>query len=347
MKTTIFKYIFKMQLKAMLFVSFFMFCLILLFDFAEVTRKFPISNVEQVLFSMKLSLLRTPNTFCEILHYVYFITATFSLWHLCSSNQMTILKSAGRSPQQILFPFITFAFCIAAIWLFILHPGGNYTEDKYNELAKSQTREANENIWIDYVKDNKLIFIKRIVKNKINGLYIFDIRENKRIFAKQAKINKNKWNLRNITVVNCSSNSTKIVNNMILYNKVSSKLIELLKKPPRKHNIYSLSNVYQIQKADQVCLQLYEFELHKLLANCMYFILFALIAAAICFPINRYRTRTTIAIQLIMIAMILRFANNMVDSLARTNVIGIVPGAWAIVITTLFITIGVLIWKEV
>jgi lipopolysaccharide export LptBFGC system permease protein LptF len=79
----------------------------------------------------------------------------------------------------------------------------------------------------------------------------------------------------------------------------------------------------------------------------MHFILFALIAAAICFPINRYQTRTTIAIQVIVIAMILRFANNMVDSLARTNVIGVVLGAWAIVITAVFITIGVLIWKEV
>ena len=336
-----------MQLKAMLFVSFFMFCLILLFDFAEVTRKFPISNIEQVLFAFELSLLRTPNTFCEILHYVYFITATFSLWHLCSSNQMTILKSAGRSPQQILFPFITFAFCMAAVWLFILHPGGNYTEDKYNELAKSQAREANENIWIDYTKDNKLIFVKRIEKNKIKGLYIFDTRENKRIFAKKATISKNKWDLRNITVVDCSSNTTKIVNNMTLYNKVSNELIEILKKPPRKHNIYSLSKVYPIQKADQVSLQLYEFELHKLLANCMHFILFALIAAAICFPINRYQTKTTIAVQVILIAMILRFANNMVDSLARTNVIGVVLGAWAVVITAVFITMGVLTWKEV
>lgn len=347
MKATLFKYIFKMQLKAMLFVSFFMFCLILLFDFAEVTRKFPISNIEQVLFAIKLSLLRTPNTFCEILHYVYFITATFSLWHLCSSNQMTILKSAGRSPQQILYPFISFAFFIAAVWLFILHPGGNYTEDKYNELAKSQKREANENIWIDYTKDSKLIFIKRIVKNEIDGLYIFDTHENKRIFARQTTISENKWDLRNITVVDCSLNTTKTVNNMTLYNKVSNELIDLLKKPPRKHNIYSLSKVYPIQKADQVGLQFYEFELHKLLANCMHFILFALIAAAICFPINRYQTRTTITIQVIVIAMILRFANNMVDSLARTNVIGVVLGAWAIVITAVFITIGVLIWKEV
>ena len=79
----------------------------------------------------------------------------------------------------------------------------------------------------------------------------------------------------------------------------------------------------------------------------MHFILFALITSAICFSINRYQTRTTIATQVIVIAMILIFANNMVDSLARTNAIGVVLGALAIVITAVFITLGVLIWKEV
>ena len=347
MKTMLFKYIFKMQLKAMLFVSFFMFSLILLFDFAEVTRKFPISDFEQVLFAVKLSFLRTPNTFCEILHYVYFITATFSLWHLCSSNQMTILKSIGRSPQQILRPFISFAVFMASVWLLVLHPVGNYTEDIYNKLAKSQIRDANENIWIDYVRDNQLIFLKNIIKNRVNGMYLFNTRENERLFAKSAEINKNKWNLHDITIVDCNSNKIRNADNMVIFNRISSDLIKLLTKAPKKHNIYSLCKVYNIQKKDQVSLQLYAFELHKLLANCMYFVLFALIAAAICFPINRYKTRTSIAVQVIVIAMVLRFVNNMVDSLARTNVLDMTLAAWAVVMTAVFVTISVLVWKEV
>lgn len=347
MKTTLFKYIFNMQLKAMLFVSFFIFSLILLFDFAEVTRKFPISDLDQVLFAIKLSFLRTPNTFCEILHYVYFITATFSLWHLCSSNQMTILKSIGRSPQQILRPFISFAFFIASVWLFVLHPAGNYTEDVYNRLAKSQIRDANENIWIDYVRDNQLIFLKNIVKNRIHGMYLFNTRKNERIFAKSVVIDRNKWELDDVTIVDCNSNKVRNTKNMVLFNRISHDLIKLLTKAPKKHNIYSLCSVYNIQRNDQVSLQLYAFGLHKLLANCMYFVLFALIAAAICFPINRYKTKTSIAVQVIIIAMVLRFVNNMLDSLARTNVLDMTLAAWAVVMTAVFVTVGILVWKEV
>lgn len=346
MKITLFKYIFKMQLKVMLFISLFMFCLILLFDFAEVARKFPISTIEQVLFSTKLSLLRTPSTFCEILHYIYFIAATFSMWHLCSSNQMTILKSVGHSPQQILCPFIMFAFCVSAIWLFILHPCGNFTEDIYNKLAKSQAREANENIWMNCARNKRLVFIKQIVKNEIDGFCIFDFHKNKRIFAKQATLKKGKWNLRNVTIFDCNLNTIRSIDNLIVPSGVSNESMRLLKKPPRKHDVYSLRNVYFMKDNNQAELQPYKFELHKLLANCMHFILFALIAATICFPINRYKTRTGIIAQVIAIAMTLRFANNIAHSIACAGTIGVVLKAWAVVIAAIFIAIGILIWKE-
>lgn len=347
MKTTIFKYIFKMQLKAMLFVSFFMFCLIFLFDFAEVTRKYPISDLPQIIFATKLSFLRAPNTFCEILHYVYFVTATFSLWHLCSSNQMTILKSSGRSPQQILRPFLTFAACMASLWLFVLHPYGNYMEIEYGKIVNPRNQEANGNIWIDYPKNNQLIFLEKINKNDVDGLYIFDIAKNQRIFAQSAFLSRNKWNLKGVTIVDCNENETSHRDTLTLHNRVSNDLIDLLKKPPKKHDIYSLWSVYRVQEEDKVELHLYEFELHKLLANCLYFMLFALVAATICFPISRYRTKTGVAAQVILISVILRFIDNLTDSLVRTNVIDVVLGAWAVVTIATLVTLSILTWKEI
>lgn len=345
MKTTIFKYIFKMQLKAMFFVSFFMFCLIFLFDFAEVTRKYPVSDLQQIAFAIKLSIFGVPNTFCNILHYMYFATATFSLWHLSTSNQITILKSSGRSPQQILRPFLVFAACIASLWLFVLHPYGNYMEAEYKNIT--QRKETNGNIWIDYPKNNQLIFLEKIDGRNIDGLYIFDTLKNQRIFAKNALVSLNKWNLNDIIVVDCNTNKLSYKDSLVLHNKISNTLVELLKKPPTKQDIYSLQNVYKIQEEDKVDLYLYAFELHKLLANYFYFILFALIAATICFPINRYRTKTGIAAQVIFLSMFLRFADNIMDSLVKTSTINFVLGAWAVVIIATLTTLSVLTWKEI
>ena len=138
MNRVLFGYIFKKQLKTIVFVSISVFSLILLFDFAEVSRKFPITSFSEILYALKLSLLRTPITFCEIINYVYFITATFSLWDLCRSHQITILKSIGKSPQQILFPFLSFSIFIGMCWLFVFHPVGIRSENLYRRAIEAK-----------------------------------------------------------------------------------------------------------------------------------------------------------------------------------------------------------------
>ncbi|MDR3186913.1 MAG: LptF/LptG family permease [Holosporaceae bacterium] len=348
MKKTLFKYLFKMQLKIMIFSSLSVFCLILLFDFAEIGRKFPMSSVDETLFAIKLSLLRTPSTFAEILHYVYFATAAFSLWSLCKSNQMTILKSSGQSPQQILYPFVSFAIFAAAVWLFAFHPLGLFCEKLfYNEASTRADRpeETNENIWIDCHKSNEIIFIRSIEKGEISGLYLFDMANNARIFASRAAIKDDRWLLKDVTTA--GDDGIKRKDTLEVRSKVSPDLISLLLKPPAKQDIYSLYKIYQIQKENLVTLKLYELGLHKLLANFAGFILFALIAAIICFPINHYKTKTNVAIKVIGSAILLRFVNSMLESLAHAGIISAPLACWSLASVLLCVSIAVLIWKEV
>ncbi|MDR1982304.1 MAG: LptF/LptG family permease [Holosporaceae bacterium] len=345
MNKTLFKYIFKMQLKATVFVSIAIFFLILLFDFAEITRKYPISNLQETIFSIRLSLLRTPSTFCEILHYVYFITATFSLWNLCQSHQITILKSSGRSPQQILYPFLSFATFVSAIWLFIIHPIGLFSETQYNKSVNSYfAAEINHDVWVDCSKNDLMIFIKTIHDNEIEGLYIFNTRNGTKIFAQTASIEKAIWHLKNVTTMD----NEKINNSdtMEFPNGISVDLIKLLSKSPEKHDIYHLYKIYKIQKKDEVTLRSYELELHRLLSNCYSFLLFALIAAVICFPINRYKTKTNIAIKVISTAIFLKFANDMFKSLAHGEVIPVQFACWAVMLTATCVFIAILVWRE-
>ena len=343
---TFFKYIFKMQLKATIFVGISVFCLILLFDFAEMTRKFPISNIAETWFAFKLALLRSPSTFCEVLHYVYFITATFSLWSLCSSHQMTILKSTGQSPRQILRPFIGFAIFVSMIWLFVFHPLGLFAQFKYNALThNSSTIKTNGDIWIDNTKNNQMVFIKNITEDNIYGLHIFNTDSDERLIAQHAKIDSHLWILDNVTTVKHGR-----VNNIsqltIQRDVISPELINLVSLLPQYQSIYDLYKVYSIERDNGVSLKLYELKLHSLLANSMSFILFALIAAIICFPINRYKTKTNIAIKVILVSIILRFCNNMFESLAYTGIVPVWLACWATVLILLCLSIAVLIWKE-
>lgn len=348
MSRILFGYIFKKQLKTIFFVSVSVFFLILLFDFAEISRKFSITNFSEILSALRLSFLRTPITFCEIINYVYFITATFSLWDLCRSQQITILKSIGRSPRQILIPFISFSIFIGMFWLFVFHPVGIKSENLYKravEANSSSSIEKNHDIWIDFGKDKYVVFIKTIDKNQLSDFHLFDLKKNERLIAKSGEINSNVVTLKDVSVL--KDNRFQNLESIKIFDNISSELIELLSLAPHRHDIYSLYKVYKIQKRDKVNLRLYELTLQKLLANCASFILFALIAAIICFPINCYKSKTNIAMKVIFSVLFLRFSNSLLESLAYAGVISVVLSSWAVVLILTFLSIAVLVWKEV
>jgi lipopolysaccharide export LptBFGC system permease protein LptF len=345
MNQTLFRYIFKMQLQATLFVSAFAFGLVLLFDFAEVMRKCPISNVGETFFAIKLALLRTPSTFCEVLHYVYFVSATFCFWNLCRTRQMTILKAIGLSPKRILYPFLSFAAFVGGAWLFALHPAGLLAERICEEtVSPNASAENNRDVWIDCSKNDKTIFIKNVCGNEIEGLNIFNSKDGSRIFARRAFIEKKVWNLENVAII--KDDKIKIADAMQISNVVSSRLINLIAQSPKKQNIYRLYKIYKIQKEDGVTLALYELELHKLLVNFFNFFLFVLIAAVVCFPINRYKTKTGIAVKVIFTAVFLKFANNMLESLAHCGTVPPQFACWAILLALTCFSVALLIWRE-
>jgi len=150
--------------------------------------------------------------------------------------------------------------------------------------------------------------------------------------------------LQNVSrIKNSKSQNLKSVK---IFDNISSELIELLSLPPYRHDVYSLHKVYKIQKRDKISLRLYELALQKLLANCATFILFALIAAVICFPINRYKSKTNIAVKVIFSVLFLRFSNSLLESMAYAGVISVVLSSWAVVLILIFLSIAVLIWKE-
>lgn len=345
MNRTLFRYIFFMQFKSMLFVAFLVFGLIYLFDFIEVMRKFPISDFFSLITILKFAFLKSPLTFCEVMHYVYFITATFNLWSLCNSQQLTVMKSSGKSPTQILFPFVSFAFLSALSWLFILHPLSIYSDAKYKKYASSQEIiNQNKNIWIDYSARNKLIYIGEIKNNKLFDITIFSINTGEKIVAAFAEIENDKWIFENISTINQGRVQHRL--KIKARNFLSKDLIQLLSNIPKKSDIYSLYKIYIVQHKSGTELREYALEFHKLIANCATFILFALIAAMICFPINRYRSKTNITIQVIFYSIFIKFANNICNMLALNGILSVSLASWGIILILSLLSVSVLVWKE-
>jgi lipopolysaccharide export LptBFGC system permease protein LptF len=260
-----------------------------------------------------------------------------------------VLKSSGISPQQILSPFVWCAFLIASLWLFLLHPIGQALERTYARNVNGEINgEINRDLWIDHPSDNSVIYLTSISKDEVTGLHMFFHQQknggSRKIFAQTAKIGKTFWRLNDITIVD--DDLIKTAKFMKIKSNISHDLIKMLSLAPRKHDIYGLYKIYQIQNSDGTRLKFYELALHKLLANCLNFILFAVIAGVLCFPINRYKTKTSIVIEMIVIAILLRFANNTCEALAYTGVLPAIVASWAVTLGLLCSSISILIWKE-
>lgn len=343
MRSTLFKYIFKMQAKMMFLVSLFFFCLIVLFDFAEVSRRTPVINVDDVMNAIKLSVMGALSTFEAIIHYVYFITSTFCLWHLCRSQQLIILKSSGRSPLQILYPFASFAAAISGIWLFILQPAGIWGDGKCRSIVNHEMVEYNENIWVDHYKSDQLIFIKKLVEGRANDIYLFDLKNNSKIIAEHADIKNNTVVLKNgVEIVdrNITSFKEKKYSGIL-----GDELLKIVSLSPKKHDVYSLHKVYDVGSKG-VALKEYEIEFQKMLVNCFTFILFALIPVLICLPLNKFRSKTDIVVKVISIAIVLRFVSSVFETMAYTGVLSIAQAIWGPILIVTSISIAVLVWRE-
>ena len=122
--------------------------------------------------------------------------------------------------------------------------------------------------------------------------------------------------------------------------------INIISVPAKRRSIYSLLKIVRLQEAGDIGLKSYELALHNMLANCFNFILFAIIAAIICFPINRYKSKTNVAIQVIIAIIGLRFMNGFLETFALGNVLPVWLASWGVVFILLCLSVAVLIWKE-
>ena len=348
MNNTIFRYIFSAQLRSMLLVSISVFFIIFLFDFVEVMRRFPASNFSEIFFDLQLTFLKTPQTFHEVFHYIYFVTATFTLWHMCHSNQITILKSSGSSPQQILFPFITFGISMALFWMLILQPIGLFSAQKYeNAISSEDSRNTNRNIWISYPGDEQLIHINSIDNNVIDGFQLIDNSCGEKIFARSGTLTNDSVNLEDVVIIGKDGTTKSLPTfKTMRHDRAYTTAINILSVPAKRRSIYSLIKIIRFQRAEEIGLKSYELALHNMLANCCNFILFAIIAAIICFPINRYKSKTNVAIQVIIAIIALRFVNGFLETFALSNVLPIWLASWGVVFILLCLSVAVLIWKE-
>lgn len=328
-------------------VSAFVIGFIFIFTFADTMRKIPSSAEYPILLCAYLSLLRIPYTFCELSGYIYLIAATFSLWNLSQSHQITILKSLGKSSKQILLPYFALSAIVSVLFVFVFHPicvRAERLADYQDKVYLSMSNIYSSNLWMKKDCGGKLLYFGKLYKTGIENFLIKNYSNDEDIYASSVEFRNNEWVLKNGYV--CRSGDCSPFTEISAKPEIKSDELDIYSIPPNRCGVYSLLKCIMANSSYVTDISKYIINLNKIFSNAFVFFLFSMIAAIVCLPLNRYKTKTFVSSTVIGSAVCLRLLSNICESLGANGSISPVLCVWAPMIISFMLSLAALIWKE-
>lgn len=334
-----------MQIKIMLFVACFVIGFVFVFTFADMIRKIPTSANFPLGLCIYLSLLRTPYTCCELAGYIYLIAATFSLWNLSQSHEITVLKSIGKSSRQILVPYFFLSFLIGISFIFIVQPICVKIErfaDYQDKIYLSKSTMYSNYVWMK--NKDEIIFMRKLWKTGISGLSITNYKTNEALYASSVKITADGWKLTD--GYNYSDNKSEAFKEKTIGKVIGDEELEIYSVPPQRCSIYVLLHCLFSKKSYATDIAKYIINLNKILANGIIFFLFSMIAAIVCLPLNRYKTKTFVSSGVCGSAILLHLFSGICESMGNNGSLSPIVCLWIPMVVAFSLSLALLIWKE-
>lgn len=340
------KHLIKMQLNVFSGISLFIFAFITLFSFVDTIRKIPKNFSSPVSSGLIISCCKALVLFNDVFGYIYFISAVIVLWKLANTHQITIMKTIGKSAKTIISPFLMLGTFISIFWIFSIHPACMYLAKNIKNIENTVLQKKVSPTFCTWIPKNgdskEIIYIYNIVGDDIDGLSIFS--ESETIYASKTKIKNNIWELKDGYEIKKGNPSTFVTKSIPA--PITKEDISRFSIPSEKCDIYDLVRYYFEKDLYSVDLSQYIIAFNKLLSSGFMLLIYAMIAASLCLPLNRYKTKTFLATGVISISVISRAILSVFESIGKAGGIPPVICVWAPVIAMFCISLSALIWRE-
>ena len=213
MNNIILNYILKNFLKLFFIVTFVAYCFGMILNLFEEVEFF--KNIEvSILTPLLLTSIFIPSMIIKILPFIIFVSSTWFMLKIRNNKDLLTLKAFGYSNLKIFFILALTSFFLGCLILIFINPITS-TMSKYYEKTKSDySRDIdhlvtfNRNgLWIKENLDDKqrIISASKPSGYDLINLTIFhlDKKSNliEKIISKKANIEKNKWDLQEVTVL--------------------------------------------------------------------------------------------------------------------------------------------------
>ena len=325
-------------LKAFIYVTFILYCLIFILNLLTEFEFFREIDVD-IYFPVYLSFLNSPSLLYEMFPFIFLLSAQVCFINLMKNDQIQTLKYSGLKNSKILLILFTTSFITGLILIGLFYNLASNLKNIYLELKNNYTSDdkylaviTNNGLWIKDGIDGKISIINA---SKIDGKFLIkasiteldnDFNVNRHIETEKIDISKNTWKIFNPKIFN--SNEDYEFKNIYFKSNFDYERIQKLFS-----NLSSLSMIelFQLKKNyDVLNLSTTEIEIqiHKIFSFPLYLCLMTILAFVIMFNFKKHKSNSLKISSGLFLSVIIYYMNNFLYVLGKTEKINVIFSVW-------------------
>ena len=350
--------------KIVLVTICFMISLVFVIDLIENARRFSFNT--DLIGIFHLTFLKVPKSVYEIIDLIILIASIWFFTSTNKSNELIIVRGAGRSVYTAIFPPLTVTIIFGTLFLCILNPLVATTtksfltaKEIYINGQKAAFSIGIEGLWLRQGTALEQSVI-RADKANYDGSTLFDVTiisfsetnsAIRRLQAEKAVIRQKNWHLYNVKVwplgTNISSEkNSEIRNKMIIPSSLTKEEIKERISDPSSVSIWDLkSQITQLKDAGFSALN-YQVRFYSELSHPLFLIAMMLVGCATTIKDFVGNKKSLAILSSILIGFSLYYVRNFALLLAENGQVNLIVATWIPPIASIFIATGLIIHME-
>jgi lipopolysaccharide export system permease protein len=334
--------------------------IILLFDFSELLRRVSSKPDVHIGIVTQMALLRLPQLSEQLLPFIVLFSAMFSLWRLSRYNEITIVRAAGVSIWEMLFPFMASAFFIGVLDLGVINPIAATMMGRYEFLnkvhfhkEKSGISISEGGIWLRQMTTSGPIVLRvsRIdaSRNYLSNITILEYKEHdvfeRRIDAKYATLKEKGLELEQVWISHVDEPPKQLAYLFYPANITASSFQES-NKAPAYLSFWSLLEYSQLMENSGLSGLKYRLYWHSLIARTFWLIAMIFIAAIFSLRSPRHGGKIILIVSATAVGFVLYILRDITYAMGQSSVLPTLLAAWTPTVISAMLGIAVLLHLE-
>ena len=353
-------YLFKKYLMNFLMLIFGLLALIYMFDTVELLRRASDSGDVKISQVFILAFYKLPDVGQQLFTFAVLFSAILTFWQLAKRHELVILRSAGLSVWQFIFPILLAAFLIGIVKITIVNPVSvlllsryNILESQYLDKQANPINISDQGLWLrqDYDDGSAILhagsikFPEWLLKN----ITVFILDEDdgflKRVDAKEARLFNAQW-LFSKAIVNEPSKPPEKFDKITLQTDVTVAQLEKSFSSAETISFWKFPDYIKTLENTGFNSRPLKIYFQSLLSQPLLFMSMILLAATVSLRPPRTNGAFILILGGVGIGFLVFFASNFLQALGSSAQIPLFIAAWFPAIITFILGLGVLMTLE-